>query len=200
MAEIKQVDGVYVVGDKRIESRAKAEEYAKLLQEAEQALERPDLSDLVPENFTVRERSLIWRGSILEVPMNETHMPDGKTLNPFYDRTYLYAWASYTLSGDVAEKQAKGYELVSMADLKRLVKERKAPEHYLSLLREEGRYLVYGDLVLMRIPRVLYRQQQAEYEEMVQSMLKRRSAEQEEAFGSHKAPSPVKNELVISFS
>lgn len=165
--------GWFEVGGKNIRGRQKAEEYAANLRRADEKLAEPDLSDIVPPKWeaALRDRTLKFRNNLRELPMNETHLPDG-TLNPMYDRMYRYVWAAYSDTSDVPDKQSRGYELVSRKELEQMVKDGKCPEHYLNLLREEGRYLVYADDVLMRQPRVLYRQMVAEREAKATAYMK----------------------------
>ena len=118
------------------------------------------LGDIAPAGIVIRDRTLEFRGSVMEVPMNEMYLPDG-SINPYYDRAWVYAWAGYN-GTDISDRQARGYHIFEQRDLDEMVAEGKAPEHYLSLLRKDGRYMVYGDLILMRIPRILWRQRQAE--------------------------------------
>lgn len=163
----------FEVGGKKIQGKQKAEEYAANLRRADEQLAAPDFSDIAPPEWAeIRERTLKFRDSLRELPMNETHLPDG-TINPMYDRTYRYVWAAYSAKHDVPDKQSRGYELVSRKELEKMVKEGKCPDHYLNLLREEGRYLVYGDDVMMRQPRVLYRQMVAEREARAMAHMKR---------------------------
>lgn len=173
--------GMFEVAGKRIKGKGKAEEYAANLRRADDQLAEPDLSDLIPPEWdaVIRERTLKFRNNIQELPMNETHLPDG-TLNPMYDRMYRYVWAAYSAKQDVPDKQARGYELVSRKQLEQMVKDNKCPEHYLNLLREEGRYLVYADDVLMRQPRVLYRQMIAEREARVPAAMRQLEREGKE--------------------
>lgn len=135
-----------------------------LAQAARQALideQNDPQATVAPEGVDIKitDRSLVFRGSLLEVPMNEKYLPDGDR-NPMYDREWTYAWAGYN-GTDIADRQAKGYQLVEWETLQDLQENGKCPPHYLSLLRRDGKYLTYGDLVLMRIPRILYEQQQA---------------------------------------
>lgn len=148
--------GRYEVNGVKYESKAEAVKARELLLNPVE----DDLSDIIPEGIKITDRTLEFRGSLLEVPMNEMYLPDGD-VNPFYDRAWYYGWAAYN-GVSIASFQQKGYHIVKYADLKELDKNNKVPEHYLSLLRRDGDYLVYGDLVLMRIPRVLWRQRQRE--------------------------------------
>lgn len=114
--------------------------------------------DLIPEgfDFKVTDRSLVFRGSVLEVPMNEVYLPDGD-FNPMYDRMYFYAWAARR-ARSISSYEAVGYKKFLYSELEAMVEEGAAPAHYLSLLQRDGDFLVYGDLLLMRTPRVLWRQ------------------------------------------
>lgn len=162
-AETKQEDkypvksaghGKYTVDGVTYETKDQAFEAKRLLLERD-ALDA-ELGDIVPEGIKIHDRVLEFRGSVMEVPMNEPYLPDG-TINPMYDRAWTYAWAGYN-GTDIADRQARGYHIVQYDELKEMVDNGKAPVHYLSLLRRDGQYLVYGDLILMRIPRPLWRQ------------------------------------------
>lgn len=120
--------------------------------------------DIIPEGVDIKvtDRSLVYRGSLLEVPMNEVFLPTGE-YNPMYDRAWTYAWAARTARG-ISAYRAVGYELFTYETLEAMVIEGTAPPHYLSLLQRDGEHLVYGDLVLMRTPRVRWRQRKAEQE------------------------------------
>lgn len=117
--------------------------------------------DVLPEgvDITVTDRSLVFRGSILEVPMNEVFLPDGD-YNPMYDRAWYYAWAARR-ARSISAYEALGYKKFTYQELEAMVEEGKAPAHYLSLLQRDGDYLVHGDLLLMRTPRVYWRQRKA---------------------------------------
>jgi hypothetical protein len=175
--------GTFEVAGRKIKGKAKAEEYARSLRRADEKLAEPDLSDLMPPGWTsIRDRALQFRNNLRELPMNETHLPDRKTLNPMYDRTYRYLWAAYSDKQDVPDKQSRGYELVSLEMLEELIKEGKCPEHYRNLLRAEGRYLVYADDVLMRFPRVLDRQRIAAREAKAIAQMKKVEQDGKESF------------------
>lgn len=128
---------------------------AKLLSNAEFENE---YGDILPEgyDFKVVDHSLVFRGSLLEVPMNEVYLHDG-SFNPMYDRAWYYAWAARSRSS-ISAYQAIGYTLFTIDELEALVDAGKAPAHYLSLLQREGENLVYEDLILMRTPRAMWRQ------------------------------------------
>lgn len=203
--EVKHVGGGYYdVNGKRIQGKAKAEEYAANLRKAEETLAAPDLSDVLPPEFDikrVRERIVTFRDNLRELPMNETHLPDG-SINPMYDRMYYYAWASYSAKSSVADRLAKGYELVGEDDLEQLIKDGKCPDLYRHMLRAEGRYLVYGDDILIRMPRVLHRQLKAEKDRRALEVHRRVEERNQESFeqaGMKPAKSPVQNELQIRF-
>jgi len=161
--------GRYEVDGVTYESKEAALQARKLLLERD-ALEA-EVGDVIPPGVKIHERVLEFRGSILEVPMNEVYLPDG-SINPMYDRAWVYAWAAYN-GTDIADKQAKGYEIVRYEELKEMVDNGKAPAHYLSLLRRDGDFLVYGDLILMRVPRVRWRQWQREKFERAMGAFKR---------------------------
>lgn len=135
---------------------------AKLIAEAE----GNDLyGDVMPEGVEIKvtDRSLVFRGSILEVPMNEVFLPTGE-YNPMYDRAWYYAWAARR-ARSISSYEAFGYQKMTAEELEAMVAEGTAPAHYLSLLQRDGDYLVHGDLLLMRTPRKLWRQRKAAQQE-----------------------------------
>lgn len=183
-------DKVYANKDEALEAQAKLREQAEL---------EKDIGDILPPGFTARDRILQYRGTMLEVPMNEPYLPDG-SLNPMYDRAWVYAWAAFN-GTSIADRQAKGYEIVRYETLKEMVDNGKCPEHYLSLLRRDGDYLHYGDLVLMRIPRIYWRQQQAEKHrkaiEQFQKIQERNNAEADRLGVPVVDPGQGRNEVTI---
>ena len=164
---------------------------------ARDELER-ELGDIPPEGFKVADRVLMYRGTILELPMNEPYLPDGSH-SPYYDRTWYWAWARHDQL-DLSEKQAKGYRLVTEEEFEEGLKENKIPEHYRTFVRPEGSYLIYGDLVLIRMPRTLRRQRQAEKRQRALNRIKRTDEAGKsslEKAGVPVAKSPIGNELTI---
>lgn len=127
--------------------------------------------DLMPEgfDFKVTDHSLVFRGSVLEVPMNEVYLPDGG-FNPMYDRSWYYAWAARR-ARSISSYEAVGYKKLTYAELEEMVEQGKAPAHYLSLLQRDGEFLVHGDLLLMRTPRVYWRQRKAEQQRRVDEVV-----------------------------
>lgn len=155
------------------------------------------IGDLEPdEDIKVTDRTLVYRNSIMELPMNEPYLPDG-SYSPHYDRTYLWAWSR--LDGvSITAKRAQGYRLVSEEELKASIEAGITPEHYASLFHADGSMLTYGDSVLMRIPRVKWRQLQAEKEAAAMRAIKRTDEEQYAAadkLGMKVEPAPIKNEI-----
>lgn len=137
---------------------------------------------------------LIWRQTLLEIPMNEEKLPDGTTANPHYDPKFHYGWGAYDRSTDIAMKRAQGWKLVSWDDIKDTM-----PDHYRDALREEGSYLVLGDLVLMRISRALREQQRVAKEERVMGALRGAGQENLQELGAHQSPHPsIRNEVTIN--
>jgi hypothetical protein len=184
-----------VVGtDKVFESKADAEAYVRELNEE---LEFQNAyGDVLPEGIEIRDHTLMYRGSVMELPMNEVYTPTGE-YNTYYDRAWVWGWASHT-GTDIASKQARGFRLVGYEELEKEVKEGKVPSHYLGLLRAEGSLLVYGDSVLMRMPRVLWRQKQAEREKRALAFVKRTDDVQRaqlESTGMKLVDGPIQNEL-----
>lgn len=152
--EEKVLPEKYIVGDKEFTDKNLADQYqAKLDALNAQVDEQIALAPDKHEFIQMRERMVLFRNNLREMPMNETHMPDG-SLNPMYDRNYYYAWGSIR-AGSIGDMRAFGYQLVSMDDLKELINLGKCPDFYLNILREEGSYLVFGEDILMRIPRVV---------------------------------------------
>ena len=154
--------------------------------------------DLVPEGIEVHHRTLVYRNNPLELPMNETYLPDGGH-SPHYDREWCWGWGR--VSGpDIAQKQAKGYRVVTRDELEAGVESGKVPEHYLSLLMSTdlGARMVYADLALMRIPRVLWRQHRAEAEKAAITRIKRQDDHSSELFeraGVKNTSGPIQNEV-----
>ncbi len=146
----------FLVDGLKIEGKAKAEAYAAQMIQLHRSLAVPDLSSKLPSGFSIRDRSdtLIWRDSVMELAMNETHMPTGKATNPFYDREWYYAWGSALSKTDISERRARGYDTVSLEALEKGIDDQKIPDHYRNLLRPHENLLYYGDSVLMRVPRI----------------------------------------------
>ena len=149
--------GKYEVDGQRFENKPAAQRYVDGL--LAQANLDGDMGDRLPKGYTleVRDQQHIYRQSLMELAMNESFAPDG-SFNKFYDREWVWTWAAHT-GTDISDKRAKGYELVTLDVLEGGVKADRYPPHILSLVRQEGSYLVYGDNVLVRMPRVLWRQQ-----------------------------------------
>lgn len=133
--------------------------------------------DVIPEgyeNFRLRTNHLV-RGSVMELPMNERYDASGG-LNPLYDREFVWAWA-YQDRQDIALHRAKGYRPVEPKEFKQAVKDGVVPEFISDLVYEEGSFVVYGDVVLMRCPRFIWRQRQ---KESLEENQKRMGAQQAE--------------------
>lgn len=191
----------FVVNERDFDTLEKAKAYRVKLIEAEAEAEAADLSDIIPEGWDVEDRTLEFRDNILELPMNETHLPDG-SLNPWYDRRWVWIWAADRAT-DVTEKQARRYQLVSFDDLREMAAAGDFPEHYLNLIRAEGSYVVYGDLVLMRIPRYLRRQRQAEADQRVMDRFKKQDEEIQDVFdnaGMRQSELPFRNTVEVRYN
>jgi hypothetical protein len=198
MTPVHKGFGRYEVDGQLFQSKAEAERYVAA-QKAQAEVES-EIGDLIPEGFdmTIRENALIYRGSLMELPMNEVYTPKGAH-NRFYDREWYWAWAAYN-GTDISDKRAKGYQLVSIEDLEKGVKEDRYPEHVLSMVRAEGSYLVYGDSVLMRIPRAFRRRWLQEKKERNMKFFKDLDSKQKAQFenaGVGMGNTPVTNELQI---
>lgn len=181
---------------KVFDSKEAAEEYVRELEKAEAYAAQ--FGDILPKGFEVRERTLEIRGTLTELPMNEVYLPDGD-VNPYYDRAWAWGWGRGTGS-DVASKQARGYRVVTREELEEAVKEGSVPDHYLSLLLavEHGSRMMYGDLVLMRIPRVLWRQHRAATEEAAKKRIRSTDDAQHAALeqaGVKNLSGPISNEV-----
>ncbi len=189
-----------VVDDIEFETQEKADQYNLAMAQVKAIASAPDLSPRLPEGFTVRTPTLLWRDSIYEVPMNETHLPDSSAVNPYYDREWIYIWAYGATS--IAEKRSKGFYLPSYKELERMVAGGKCPEHFLGFLREEGTYVMAGDLVLMRQPRVWRKEQEVLRTQRALNAIRQVDKEGENKFaemGVSTRPSPVGNEINIRF-
>lgn len=142
----------------------KVEAYkAAAMRQAEEEME-DELGDVRPkgyENYTSTSTRLV-RGSAMELPMNEKFTADGQ-INPFYDREWLYAWA-YKDRADLARQRASGYIPLDPKEFKKDVKDGVIPDFVGDLVYEEGSFMAYGDTVLVRKPRFLWRQQREEAE------------------------------------
>lgn len=136
---------------------------AAAVREANEAIE-DELGDIRPkgyEHYSVTETRLV-RNSALELPMNERYDLGGN-INPYYDREWVYAWA-YKDRAELARQRANGYIPVDPKDFRRDVKDGKIPDFVGDLVYEEGSFMAYGDVVLVRMPRFLRRQRIAEAE------------------------------------
>lgn len=190
--------GKYEVNGQMFKSKAEAERYVAT-QKAQAEVEK-EVGDVLPEGFDIKvyDSNLQFRNSVMELPMNEVYAPNGE-YNRFYDREWIWAWAAYN-GTDISDKRAKGYQLVAIGDLEKGIKEDRIPEHVLSLVRAEGSYLVYGDSVLMRMPRALWRQRQKEKMDRNLRFYKDLDAKQRSQFdnaGVGIGKAPVSNELQI---
>ena len=179
-----EVNGV-VHANKEAALKAQAELNAQLAAEE-------IYGDIIPEGVTLRvtDHSLIFRGSLLEVPMNEVYTPDGG-FNPMYDRAWYYAWAARN-GRSISAYRVLGYGFVTYEELETMVMDGKAPAHYLSLLQRDGEHLVHGDLILMRCPRVQWRQRKAEE----QAALVARSAKMERDYNTPSSQGPFPGERI----
>jgi len=194
--------GRYDVDGQRFESKDAAYAYIEA-KRAEQEDEE-QFGPVLPEGYdmTIVDRPYVYRGSLMELPMNERYAPDG-SFNKYYDREWHWGWGAF-VGTDISDKQAKGYRLVDLETVEKLVKEDKVPQHVLSMLRAEGSMLVYGDSVLMRMPRVIKRQREREqFEQNMRRMKsldkKQRQVFEEAGVGLSERREAGENELDIRF-
>ena len=191
--------GRYEVNGQKFNTKADAETYVAKQKSQDEFLN--EHGDVLPEGYdiSITERVHEYRGSLMELAMNEIYSPDG-SYSPYYDRQWVWGWAAHT-GTSISSWQATGWKLVSFEELSKLIKENKAPPHIMNLVREEGSYLVYGDAVLMRKPRVLWRQQQeAKGKRSLKKLSARHTTDQEffERAGVSLDRLPVANELTIN--
>lgn len=187
--------------DKVFASRKQAIAYIADLQAAEEYDEK--FGDKIPEGIEIHSRPLEYRGTLLELPMNELYTPDGD-INPYYDREWAWGWGR-AAGDDIAKKQARSYRVVTREQLEASVDEGRVPDHYRSLLLavDHGNRMQYGDLVLMRQPRVLWRQHRAEKEKAALARVHRTDEQQNKALddaGVKNVSGPIKNELSTGLS
>lgn len=197
--EMKHVGfGKYEVDGQKFESKVAAQRYVD--SQLAQADLEGEIGDKLPEGYDmkVHDQAHVYRGSLMELAMNEPFAPDG-SFNKYYDREWVWAWAAMS-STDISDKRAKGYELVTLEMLEKGIKADKYPSHVLSLVREEGSYLVYGDNVLIRMPRVLWRQQREAKRQRDLKNFKNLDAQHRSQFdnaGVGIGKTPITNELQI---
>jgi len=194
--------GRYEVDGQRFESKDDA--YAYIEAKRVEAEDEEQFGDVIPEGYdmSILDRPYIYRGSMMELPMNERYAPDG-SFNKYYDREWHWGWGAF-VGTDISDKQAKGYKTVDIETLEKLVKDDKVPSHVLSMVRAEGTMLVYGDSILMRMPRVIRRQRMREnFERNMRRMKaldqKQRQAFEEAGVGLSEREEAGKNELDIRF-
>lgn len=193
--------GRYDVDGQRFESKDKALAYVQSKQAEEE--DEAEYGAVLPDGYdmSITERPFVYRNSLMELAMNERFAPDG-SFNKYFDRKWVWGWAAQN-GTDISDKQAKGYVLVTLPQLQEGVDKDEIPSHILTMVREEGSYLVYGDSVLMRMPRVLWRQRQAQKFESVMRRMKNLDRKQKDAFREHgvdvKEGGTGDNELSIRF-
>ena len=190
--------GKYEVAGQKFNSKAAAQRFVDA-QETQAEVEG-EIGDKLPEGYDmkVHDQTHVYRNSLMELAMNEPYAPDG-SYNKYYDREWVWTWAALR-NTDISDKRAKGYELVTLDVLQKGVDDDRYPSHVLSLVREEGSYLVYGDSVMMRMPRVLWRQQKEAKRQDNLKMFKdmdRKQRSQFENSGVGIGKTPVTNELQI---
>jgi hypothetical protein len=190
--------GKYEVDGQRFDNKAAAETYVAKQKAQDEFLN--EHGDMLPDGYdmTITDRVAEYRGSLMELAMNELYAHDGE-YSPYYDRQWVWGWSSNN-GPSISSWQATGWKLVSLKELEELEKEGLVPPHVLSMVREEGSYLVYGDAVLMRKPRVLWRQQQEEKgKRSLRKLQARHNTDQSfyEQAGVSLDRLPVSNELTI---
>lgn len=160
-----------------------------------------EISDLIPEGVKIHEHNLIYRNSLMEVPMNEPYLPDG-SISPYYDREWYWSWAA-DRQVSLGRARANRNELVTYKQIEEMVEAGKIPAHYLSVLYDHGTYVTYGDSVLVRKPRVLWRQQQREQWEYNRKAFERTEKSNRDSFSNANMPvisnAHTQNELKIEF-
>jgi len=172
--------GRYDYDGQRFESKETVQAYIE--QKRVEQEDDEEFGPILPEGYdmSIVERPFVYRNSLMELAMNERYAPDG-SVNKYYDREWYWGWAA-DISTDISDKQAKGYRLVGLTDIEAGVKADKIPSHVLSMVREEGSYLVYGDSVLMRMPRVIKRQRDREKYDLVLRRMRSLDSQQKNAF------------------
>jgi hypothetical protein len=172
--------GKYEVDGKQFANKSDAEQYVAA-SKAKQNLDA-EIGDVIPEGVDMKiyEHVYQYRGSLMDLAMNEVYAPDG-SFNPYYDRGWVWAWAAHN-GTDISDKRAKGYQLVTLDQLNEGIDNGVYPQHLLSMVREEGSYLVYGDSVLMRMPRALWRQRKEEQTKRTLAFIKAQDAKHEAQF------------------
>ena len=191
--------GMYVIEgvvNKEFNSREEAVSHIADL-EAVSAYEK-EFGDLVPEGVEINHRTLMYSGTLIELPMNQRYLPEGAH-SPYYDRAWVWGWGRAT-GTDIPMKEAKGYRCVTREELEEAVEEGKVPEHYRSLLMptEHGKRMLFGDLALMRCPRILWRQRKAEKEKAALRKVQKVDEQNEAAFdkaGVKNVSGPIQNEV-----
>lgn len=190
-----QIVGTDIIVDGKKAAYAKLEELRAAAEHAD------EVSDLVPEGITINEHNLIYRNSLMEVPMNEPYLPDG-TLSPYYDREWYWSWAA-DRQVSLGRARANRNELVTFKQIEKMVNDGKMPAHYLSVLFDHGTYVTYGDSVLVRKPRVIWRQQQREQFEYNRKSFERTERANKNNFSNANMPvvsnAHTQNELKIEF-
>jgi len=190
--------GKYAIEGQGKEFRSREDALSYLTDLEASAKYENEFGDIIPEGIEIRPRRLEYGGTLLDLPMNHHYLPEGGH-SPYYDRAWNWGWARAT-GPDVSSRQAMGYRLVSRDELEALTAEGQVPEHYLSLLMsvELGSRMQYGDLVLMRCPRVLWRQYHAELEASALRQVQKLDDKQAEVFeraGVRHTATPIQNEL-----
>lgn len=148
------------------------------------------LGDKIPagyENYNIKDHRLI-RESVMELPMNERYLADG-SINPLYDREWVYAWA-YRDRQDIATARSRGYIPVTPEDWKDSIKEGKVPQYVGDLVYEEGSFMHYGDSVLLRAPRFLWRQRREAQQQSASKSLTARHSDDASYFRQNNVDIP----------
>lgn len=140
--------------------------------------------------MTVTEFPLMYQGTLIEIPLNFPKLPDGSADNPTYDPEYRYGWGAYRNPSDMAIKMTYGWRKVDAEEI-----DAKLPENYRHALRQEGSYLVFGDLVLLKIHRSDYAKYEEEQENRATAHL--RNAGRDSLNQLPTVPSVSKNEVIL---
>ena len=145
--------GHYRVGNKVFSSEGEAQIYIDDLMRAEEVQDR--IGTRLPPGYTDLDRSLLYNGTVLNLPMNHPYLPDGR-YSPYYDVYFAWGLFAYTTTpSDIPTMQSMGWEIVGEDEFKQLLKDDQIPAMFNSAFKPLGMYMVNGDLALMKIARAI---------------------------------------------